>query len=82
MEKDEFRTKGHELAAMRETDVVIAVGGGENAAETSDVKPAKSAAASRAREPILEERLDSTRWVITRHPTAADAQAAGMSTAG
>jgi aminopeptidase len=80
MDEADFQTKAHELAAMRETDVVVMVAGSENAAETSDVAPGKSAAASRARAPILEERLDSTRWVITQHPTAADAQAAGMST--
>jgi aminopeptidase len=39
------------------------------------------AAASQAKEPILKERLD-TRWVITQHPTPADAQQAEMSTAG
>ncbi|WP_135826561.1 aminopeptidase [Halorussus ruber] len=81
MDSEDYRTKDHDLAAMKETDVVILVGGLRNAAEMSDVDPEKRAAAGRARQPILEERLDK-RWVITKHPTAADAQKAEMSTEG
>ncbi|WP_207587042.1 aminopeptidase [Halomontanus rarus] len=80
MDVEDFRPKEHRLAAMAETDVVIMIAGGANPSETSDVDPAKAAAASRARRPVLEERLGK-RWVITRHPTAADAQRAEMSTA-
>ncbi|UPW01408.1 aminopeptidase [Halorussus gelatinilyticus] len=79
MAAEDYRTKDHDLAAMAETDVVIMVVGSANTAENSDVAPEKRAAAGRAKQPILEERLD-TRWVITRHPTPADAQAAEMST--
>ena len=79
MVADDYRTKEHELAAMKETDVVILIGGLTNAAEMSDVDSEKQAAAGRARQPILEERLGK-RWVITKHPTPADAQKAGMST--
>ncbi|WP_132059794.1 aminopeptidase [Halorussus amylolyticus] len=80
MDEADFRPKDHRLAAMEETDVVILIRGATNAAETSDVDPEKGAAASQARQPILEERLDK-RWVMTQHPTPADAQQAGMSTA-
>jgi aminopeptidase len=79
MDEADFRTKDHRLAAMEETDVVIMIAGPGNTAESADIDPEKGAAASRAREPILQERLD-TRWVITRHPTQADAQRARMST--
>ena len=79
MAVDDYRPKEHRLAAMRETDVVILVKGTRNTAEGSDVDPEKGAAASRAKQPILEERLD-TRWVITQHPTPAGAQHAEMST--
>jgi len=79
MDVDDFRTRDHRLAGMEETDAVIMVTGGTNAFESSDVDPEKSAAASRARQPVLEERLDK-RWVITQHPTPADAQQAEMST--
>ncbi|WP_255149166.1 aminopeptidase [Halorarius halobius] len=81
MDVDQFRTKEHALAEMEATDVAIFVQAGRNASETSDVDPGKSTASRRADQPILEERLDSTRWVITQHPTPADAQRAEMSTA-
>ncbi len=81
MDAKDFRTKDHRLAAMEETDVVIMIAGPGNTAESADIDPELGAAASRAREPVLEERLDK-RWVITRHPTQADAQRAGMSTPG
>jgi aminopeptidase len=79
MDVDDFRTSQRELAAMEETDVVILVGGLTNASEMSDVDSEKRAASSRADQPILQERL-GTRWVITKHPTPADAQKAEMST--
>lgn len=62
------------------TDVAIFVQGSHNTAETGDVAPEKAAASSRAGQPVLDARFESARWVITQHPTAADAQAAGMST--
>lgn len=80
MDPDDYRPKGHRVAALAETDVVILVKGARNAAETSDVDGERGRAASRAKEPLLRERLDA-RWVITQHPTAADAQRADLSTA-
>ncbi|WP_255168400.1 aminopeptidase [Natrononativus amylolyticus] len=79
MDAEDFATKDHALAAMRETDVVILVKASSNAAEGSDVDSAKGRASSRAKQPILQERLE-TRWVITQHPTPADAQRAELST--
>ena len=52
-------TPRHERAAMAESDVAILIKTTRNAAETADVPPAAGAAASRAREPVLEERLDA-----------------------
>ena len=79
MDADDFSTSEHRLAAMRETDAVILVQASDNRAAQADVDPAKGGPASRARKPVLDARLD-TRWVITQHPTAADAQAAETST--
>ncbi|ELZ44495.1 aminopeptidase [Halorubrum coriense DSM 10284] len=80
MDPDDYRPKEHRVAALAETDVVILIKGARNAAQTSDVDAAVGRAASRAKEPLLRERLDS-RWVITQHPTPADAQRADLSTA-
>ncbi|WP_247002262.1 aminopeptidase [Halosolutus gelatinilyticus] len=79
MDPADFRTKDHQLAAMTETDVVILVKATRNVAETGDVDPEKGQAASRAKQPIVEKRLD-TRWVMTEHLTPATAQQAEMST--
>lgn len=81
VDPDDLRTAEHERAAMAETDAVILIKAARNTAETGDVPRAVGAAASRANQPVLEKRLE-TRWVITEHPTAAGAQAAGMSMAG
>lgn len=80
MDSEDFQTMDHVLAEMKTTDVVIMISGLSNAAELSDVDPEKRAAASKAKQPILEERL-TKRWVITKHPTPADAQRAELSTA-
>ena len=77
---DDVDTKTHRVAAMAETDAVILVKAAENAAEGSDIDLETRRAMSRAKQPVLEERLE-TRWVITQHPTPADAQRAEMSTA-
>jgi aminopeptidase len=80
MDAADFCTKAHALAEMEATDVVIMVQGATNTAETTDVAPEKGRASSRANQPVLQTRLESTDWVITQHPTPADAQAAGLST--
>ncbi|WP_247729634.1 aminopeptidase [Halovivax limisalsi] len=81
MDVEDYRPTRADRSAMAAADVAILIDGRTNASELSDVDPAKRAAVSRARKPILRERLDGTRWVITKHPTPADAQRAGMSTA-
>ena len=68
-----------ELALMEAVDVVVNIRAAENTFEQSDVDPEKSAARSKANQPILEAYLD-TRWVGTLHPTKGHAQEAEMST--
>jgi aminopeptidase len=79
MEHADYQTPEHSLAEMEQTDVVILISGTRNTAETSDVAPETNAAASRAFDPVLKERLDK-QWVITQHPTTGNAQQAEMST--
>lgn len=76
---DEFHVEPNLLAAMEQSDVVVTIRGATNTHETSDVDPETRAAYESARQEIREERLES-RWVTTQYPTAADAQAASMST--
>lgn len=79
MDLDDYRTPEHALAEMEKTDIVILIGGVQNTAESSDVAPETNAAAMRAYEPVLKERIDK-QWVITQHPTTGNAQKAEMST--
>lgn len=69
-----------ELAQMKEIDAYVAVRGGINSAELSDVPPEKMKLFSKAMSDVLRERVDRTRWVVLRYPTASMAQQAEMST--
>lgn len=73
--------KTHARSLMADTDVAILIKASRNAAESSDAPIEERSALNQAKQPVLEERLD-TRWVITQHPAPADAQLAEMSTEG
>ncbi|MGQ9523279.1 MAG: aminopeptidase [Armatimonadota bacterium] len=74
----------YELYRMKMMDVYIGVRGWLNAAEMSDVPTPLMQTVQRLwTEPVhLRHRVNFTRWVVTRFPTASMAQAAGMSTEG
>ena len=76
---EDFESPSHELAAMREADVVIVVKGEPNTAEWSDVPPETVSAYGDARKEVQSERL-SKRWVGTQFPAPGQAQQAEMST--
>jgi len=77
----DFETPSHVQALYDEMDVYIAIRGGGNATETSDVDPEVTAAYNQAQQPLLDERL-SKRWCLTQYPAETNAQLAQMSTAG
>jgi len=68
-----------QLAEMKGMDAFIAIRGGANAAELSDVPPEKTALWNRALRPVLDYRVNHTNWVVLRYPTPSMAQLAGMS---
>lgn len=70
----------HELARMKQMDAYIAIRGGENISEMSDVPSDRLKLVSRKLKPVLDQRVDKTRWVILRWPSPSMAQQAGMST--
>ncbi len=76
---DGLELADHMLASMEETDVFIGIRGGVNLFETADVPPEMSMAYGKVQEPILNTRLQRTRWVGTQHPAPDAAQAAQMS---
>lgn len=69
----------YQLMQMKGMDAYIAVRGSANASELSDVPPEKLGMYSKLRSPVLDYRVDHTKWCILRYPTPSLAQAAGMS---
>jgi len=74
----EFAEPAHQLALYESADVVLALRGGRNTAEGSDVPGDVGAAYARATQAVREARM-ATDWVSTIHPTRALAQQAGTS---
>ena len=69
-----------ELFRMKRMQAYIAIRGSENASENADVPSDRMATYSRILRPVLNYRVNKTRWCVLRWPTPSMAQAAGMST--
>lgn len=69
-----------ELARMRRMQAYIAIRGSANASENADVPSDRMALYSRITRPVLNQRVNKTRWCVLRWPSPSMAQAAGMST--
>jgi aminopeptidase len=69
-----------ELARMKKMDAYIAVRGGANITEQSDVPPGQSKLVARKMKPVLDWRVKKTKWCVLRWPSSSMAQLAGMST--
>ena len=69
-----------ELARMKKVQAYIAVRGSGNANENTDVGGDRMALYSRITRPVLNYRVNKTRWCVLRWPTPSMAQGAGMST--
>lgn len=67
------------MAQIKEMDAYIAVRGADNTAELSDVPSEQMTLYSRVMNPVTEERVNTTKWVVLRYPNNAMAQLAGMS---
>ncbi len=68
------------LAEMKDMDAYIAIRGGHNIAETSDVPAARMKLAMKHMRPVLDHRVKKTKWCVLRWPSPSMAQQAGMST--
>jgi aminopeptidase len=81
VDAEQFETQAAwELARMEKMHAYIALRGSDNIFEMSDVDPAKVSQVMRATKPVLDYRVNKTKWVILRWPTPAMAQQAMMST--
>jgi aminopeptidase len=69
-----------ELARMRKMQAYIAIRGSANANENADVPSDRMSLHSRITRPVLDYRVNKTRWCVLRWPSPSMAQAAGMST--
>lgn len=69
-----------EMFRMKKVDAYLAIRGSHNANESSDVPGALTTMYSRTLRPVLNYRVNKTRWVVLRWPTPSMAQGAGMST--
>ena len=69
-----------EMFRMKRVQAYIALRGSGNTCETSDVPSDRMQLYSRVLRPVLNYRVNKTRWVVLRWPTPSMAQAAGMST--
>lgn len=69
-----------ELKRMQSMDAYIALRGSDNIFENSDVPSARVQNVARAMKPVLDHRVNDTKWVVLRWPTSAMAQQAAMST--
>ncbi len=69
-----------ELARMRRMKAYIAVRGSDNIFESGDVPADKARLVSQVLRPLIDHRVNKTKWVVLRWPTAAMAQQAKMST--
>ncbi|MBE0542139.1 MAG: aminopeptidase [Verrucomicrobia bacterium] len=69
-----------ELARMRKVQVYLALRGSPNISENSDVPADRMSLYARLTRPVLNFRVNKTRWCVLRWPSPSMAQSAGMST--
>ena len=68
-----------ELAQIKHMDVFIDIRSSDNLAELSDVPQGQMRLYDSLRSPVVEERIQNTRWVVLKYPTPSMAQLSGMS---
>lgn len=70
----------HAMHQMKSMDCYIAIRGSHNVNELSDVPAKKMQMISSKMRPVLNQRVNQTRWCVLRWPNPSMAQSAGMST--
>lgn len=72
--------RDYQLEQMKGMDAYIAVRASDNTSELSDVPSDKLNMYNKILRPVLDERVNNTKWAIMRYPNNSMAQLAGMST--
>jgi aminopeptidase len=70
----------YQMYQMKGMDAYIAVRASDNTSELSDVPSEKLNMYNKLLRPVLDERVNNTKWAIMRYPNSSMAQLAGMST--
>ena len=70
----------HELARMKKMHAYIAVRGANNIFESSDVPADRARLLGETVRPLMDWRVNKTKWVVLRWPTSSMAQQAKLST--
>ncbi len=73
-------TSQHELMRMKKMDAYIAIRGSYNITELSDVSPQQMKLVAKKMRPVIDQRVQKTKWAVLRWPNSSMAQLAGMST--
>ncbi|MFN7137792.1 MAG: aminopeptidase [Limisphaerales bacterium] len=79
-EKHATLVRDIEMVRMKKMQAYIAIRGSANASEASDVPSEKMSMYSKVLRPVLNHRVNKTRWCVLRWPSPSMAQAANMST--
>jgi aminopeptidase len=69
----------YKMEEMKGMDAYIAIRGTENAAELSDVPTSQTNLYMRMLRPVLDYRVNQTKWVVLRYPNPSMAQLANLS---
>ena len=79
-EKHAALVRDVELNRMKKVQAYIAIRGADNASELSDIPGKTMQLYSKTMRPVLNYRVNKTKWVVLRWPTPSMAQSANMST--
>jgi aminopeptidase len=79
-EKQAEAQRDMEMFRMKKMQAYIAIRGADNASESSDVPSDLMAMHSKFMRPVLDQRVNKTKWCVLRWPTPSMAQGANMST--
>lgn len=69
-----------EMARMKRVQAYVAIRGAHNSSETSDVPAEAQKLYAKTLRPVLDRRINDTKWCVLRWPTSSMAQSANMST--
>lgn len=70
----------HDLKFMKQMDAYISIRGAYNSLEYSDIPPKQLNMVKQITRPVINERVNNTKWCVLRWPTDSMSQSANMST--